>query len=215
MIKPKLNSKIFPLLKGLKDLMGVGMYLLLAGILIEVLTVVVLHWVSFPISIAVRMQIALTFPCVLLCLLGMVWFNNSLNLARIHLLGGENKLVTEGPFNFVRHPLYATLLITLPPLMIIWYADMLLIIPWIVIFVIAHYLVLLEEQRLVKTFGENYKRYREYVPTLLPYKGAGGRRYREHSDIDLRGSDRETPRKSHSEKRRNSGHITSRVMRDR
>jgi hypothetical protein len=53
MIKPKLISKIFPLLKGLKDLLGVGMYLLLAGILIEALTVFVRHWISFPVSLAV------------------------------------------------------------------------------------------------------------------------------------------------------------------
>jgi protein-S-isoprenylcysteine O-methyltransferase Ste14 len=111
----------------------------------------------------------------------MIWFNNSLNLAKVYLQGGEHKLITKGPFNYVRHPLYAILLFTLPPLMIIWYADMLFIIPWVVIFVISQYVVLLEERGLVKAFGEDYKRYREHVPTLLPYKGAGGRRYRKHS----------------------------------
>ena len=27
--------------------------------------------------------------------------------------------------------------------------------------------------------GDDYKNYKEYVPALIPYKGAGGRRYRE------------------------------------
>ena len=182
MITTSPESKILSLLKGFKDLLGVGVHLLLVGFLLEALTIAVRQWVSFPVSLAVGMRIVLTFPCVLLCLLGVVWFNCSLNLVKIHLVGGENKLITYGPFTYVRHPLYATLLITLPPLMIIWYADILFIMPWVVTFIIAHYVVLLEERGLVKTFGEDYKRYQKYVPALLPYKGAEGGRYREHSD---------------------------------
>lgn len=190
-IKPRPKSKLITLLKGFKDLLGVGMHLLLAGFFLEALTIVVQQWVSFPVSLTFGMRIALTFPCGLLCLLGVVWFNSSLNLAKIHLLGEDNKLITNGPFNYVRHPLYATLLITLPPLMIIWYADILFIIPWVLMFIIAHCVVLLEEQGLVRTFGEDYIRYRIYVPALLPYKGAGGRCYREYSDrIALGGSGR-------------------------
>ena len=161
------------------------MHLLLLGFLLEALTVVVRRWVSFPVSLAVGAQVALTLACVLLCLLGVIWFNGSLNLAKIHLLGGENKLVTHGPFNYVRHPLYATLLISLPPLVIIWYADILFIMPWVVMVIIAHYVVLLEERGLVKTFGENYNRYRKYVPALLPYKGAGGRLYHQEPNRRL------------------------------
>jgi len=168
-------------LKGSKDLLGVGLHLLLVGFLLAALTIAVRPWVSFPVSLAVEMRIVLTLPCVLLCLLGVIWFNCSLNLVKVHLVGGENKLITYGPFNYVRHPLYATLLITLPPLMIIWYADILFIMPWAVTFIIAHYVVSLEERGLVETFGEDYKRYQKYVPALLPYKGAGGGRYRKHS----------------------------------
>ena len=176
MTRPK--SKI----KGFKNLLGVGMHLLLVGFLLQALTIAIRQWVSFPISWTVGIQIALTLPCVLLCLSGVVWFNLSLNVIKIHLAGGENKLITYGPFNYVRHPLYATLLTTLPPLMIIWYADILFIVPWVVTFFIAHYVVLREERGLIKTFGQEYKRYQKYVPALLPYKGAGGVRYREHSD---------------------------------
>jgi len=182
MTTPRPKSKLLSFLKGVKDLLGVGMHLLLLGFLLEALTIGVRQWVSFPVSLAVGTRIALTFPCVLLCLLGVVWFNSSLNLAKVHLLGGDNRLITHGPFNYVRHPLYATVLITLPPLMIIWFADILFTIPWVVMVVIAHYAVVLEERGLFKTFGEDYKRYREHVPALLPYKGAGGRRYREHRD---------------------------------
>ena len=178
---PRVNSKMLSLLKRFNNLLGVGLYLLLAGLLLVAMTIIIRQWISFPLSLTVGMQITLTLPCVLLCLFGMVWFNRSLNLAEVHLLGGENKLITHGPFNYVRHPLYATLLITLPPLLIIWYADMLFMMPWVAMVIIAHHIVTLEERGLVKTFGEDYNRYRKYVPTLLPYKGAGGRRYREES----------------------------------
>ena len=165
-----------------KDLLGVGLHLLLLGFLLQVSTIFVRQWVSLPISLTIGTRIVLTLLCVLLCLLGMVWFNCSLNLLKTHLMGKKNKLITHGPFNYVRHPLYATLLITLPPLMIIWYADILFIVPWVVMFVITHHVVLLEERGLVKTFGKDYKRYQKYVPALLPYKGVGGKRYRKHSD---------------------------------
>jgi hypothetical protein len=40
--------------------------------------------------------------------------------------------------------------------------------------------IFLEERGLVNIFGEDYDKYRRFVPALLPYKGAGGKLYREH-----------------------------------
>jgi protein-S-isoprenylcysteine O-methyltransferase Ste14 len=70
-------------------------------------------------------------------------------------------------------------LITIPPLAIVWFSDLLFLIPWVLLVIICHYLVSLEERELIEVFGRDYEAYREYVPALLPYKGAGGRRYRE------------------------------------
>jgi hypothetical protein len=42
--------------------------------------------------------------------------------------------------------------------------------------------VSLEERRLIEIFGEYYEQYQGFVPALLPYKGAGGKCYREHCD---------------------------------
>ena len=110
----------------------------------------------------------------------MIWFSRSLNLIRVHLLAGKHELVTHGPFAYVRHPLYATVLLTIPPLVIVWFSDFLFVIPWVLMLIITHYVVSLEERELIKVFGEDYEKYREYVPALLPYKGNGGQRYREH-----------------------------------
>ncbi len=98
------------------------------------------------------------------------------------MLDEKSKLITHGPFNYVTHPLYATLLLTVPPLLIIWFSDLLFLVPWVVILILSHYVVFLEERGLIKIFGEDYEKYRRFVPPLLPYKGAGGKLYREHCD---------------------------------
>jgi len=176
------TSKGLRLLKGFKNIIGAGLLLLSVGLLLEVITINVRHWISFPVPLTITIRIILTIPCILISVLGAIWFNCSLNLVKIHLLGGENILVTHGPYSYVRHPLYAALLIGLPPLLIIWYADLLFLIPWLLVFIISHYLANLEEQGLIDTFGDDYRNYKKYVPALIPYKGDGGRRYREQSD---------------------------------
>ena len=128
------------------------------------------------------MQAILTVPCVIVCLLGMIWFNLSLNLVKVNLLDEKSKLITHGPFNYVRHPLYSTLLLTIPPLVIIWFSDLLFLIPWVTILILSHYIVFLEERKLIKIFGEDYEKYRRFVSVLLPYRGAGGKLYRKHYD---------------------------------
>ena len=175
------DSKPFSLLRGIAHLLGVGLHLLVLGLFFEGLTLVARQWISFPISLPFGAQIFLTVLCVIACLLGVVWFNRTHNLINVHLLNGKNELITHGPFSYVRHPLYSTLLITIPPLMIIWLLDLLFLVPWVLMFVVSHFVVRFEERGLIQEFGDDYEKYRRFVPALLPYKGAGGRRYREDS----------------------------------
>ncbi|MBN2413267.1 isoprenylcysteine carboxylmethyltransferase family protein [candidate division KSB1 bacterium] len=170
------------LLKRFKNLLGVGPLLLLLGLLIEGLTIVIRQWFSFYVPITFELQIILTVFCVSVWLLGMIWFNRSLDLIKVNLLDEKRKLVTHGPFNYVRHPMYSTLLWTIPPIVMIWFSDLLFLIPWILLFILSHYIVTLEEQKLIEIFGVEYEKYRKFVPLLLPYKGAGGRRYCQQCD---------------------------------
>ena len=176
------KGKIPLLLKRFRNILGVGPHLLLLGFLIEGLTIIAQRWISFPISLTFEKQAILSVPCISVCLLGMIWFNRSLNLIRVNLLDEENKLITHGPFNYVRHPLYSTLLLTILPLVVIWFSDLLFLIPWVVILILSHYIVPLEERGLIKIFGKDYEKYSSFVPPLLPYKGAGGKYYREHCE---------------------------------
>jgi protein-S-isoprenylcysteine O-methyltransferase Ste14 len=123
------SSKPARLVRGIKHLLGVGMHLLILGLFLEGLAVVVHRWLSFPISLTAETQILFTVLCATVCLLGAIWFNRSLDLIKVHLLNGKNELITGGPFTYVRHPLYATLLLAIPPLVIIWSSDLLFFVP--------------------------------------------------------------------------------------
>jgi len=173
------ESAPYSFLRRIQDILGAGIHLLLVGLFLEGLTLVLRRWISFPISLSLEIQLLLTVPCVAACVFGAIWFNRSLNLVRVHLLSGEHELVSHGPFAYVRHPLYSALLLTLPPLVVVWLSDLLFIGPWVLMLVVSHYVVRLEERGLVQVFGQEYERYRWHVPALVPYKGAAGRRYRE------------------------------------
>ena len=166
----------------IKNILGVGGYLLLTGILLEGLTCLLQPFFSLKIAIPKAWQIGLTVLCGATALSGVIWFNRTLNLFKIHFLGGENLLVTHGPFNYVRHPLYAALLLTIPPIFLLWSQDLVYLLPWVIIYIIAHYVIKIEEKGLVQLFGEEYHRYKQFVPVLIPYKGAGGKRYRKSPD---------------------------------
>jgi len=174
MLKSRL--KLFSRIRNLKNMLGIGPHLLLLGLTIEGLTTISQQWVSFPIRLNLETRILLTIPCVVACFLCIIWINRLLNMIRINLLNGQNELITAGPFAYVRHPLYSILMITMPPLLIIWFADLLFFIPWIIIILVFHLVVTIEERRLIDVFGKAYQKYRRYVPALIPCKGAIGKR---------------------------------------
>lgn len=176
---PQHRSRPFSLLARLENLVGAGLHLLLLGLLLEALTLALRQHMSVPISLTFGAQVLLTLPCVAGCLGGALWFHRSLNLVEVHLQEGKRELITHGPFAYVRHPLYSTLLMTIPPLAVVWLSDLLFLIPWGLMLFLSHQVVHLEERRLVQAFGQDYERYRRCVPALLPYRGAGGRCYRE------------------------------------
>lgn len=163
---------------GFRKLWGVGVYLLLIALLVEGTAMFVQQWVSFPFRVTRTIQVGLTVILCCLYVSGMIWFNVSLNLIKVNLLDSERTLVTHGPFSYVRHPLYAILFLTALPLTIVWSADGLFSIAWIVTFLLSHVLVLKEERGLQEEFGDAYTTYRQYVPPLFPYKGNGWKRYR-------------------------------------
>ena len=77
----------------------------------------------------------------------------------------ENRLVIRGMYRFVRHPLYLFSIILL--WLIPWMTDVLLA------FVIASTLYFIigtipEERKLLDIYGDQYRRYQEQVPRIIP-----------------------------------------------
>jgi hypothetical protein len=64
------KSKLVSLIREIKDLLGVGVYLLLIGLFLEGLALVIQQWISFPVSLAFETQILFTLLCTSVCLLG-------------------------------------------------------------------------------------------------------------------------------------------------
>lgn len=82
-------------------------------------------------------------------------------------------LAVRGPYLWVRHPLYSSMLV------LIWSVpdatrDRLLFnLLWTVWIVLG---TRLEERDLVADFGDRYRRYQQTVPMLVPWRGSAGRR---------------------------------------
>ncbi len=87
-----------------------------------------------------------------------------------YLRGTEHKsapLITHGPYRWVRHPLY------LSALLMLWsYPDLsldrlflnLLFVAWLIAG------TLLEERKLLATYGEEYRSYQREVPMMIPWR---------------------------------------------
>lgn len=76
------------------------------------------------------------------------------------------RLVTDGFYQWVRHPLY------LFGLLILWLSPLMTINVLTVISGLTAYVFIgarFEEQRLLREFGEDYRAYRERTPMLIPW----------------------------------------------
>jgi protein-S-isoprenylcysteine O-methyltransferase Ste14 len=90
------------------------------------------------------------------------------------------ELVTDGPYAFIRHPLYLGNFLLMLGFCVIgwaWMPGMLLVA--LILFWIQYYFIIhLEESHLSETFGEEYIKYKAVVPMFLPFKG----KFRPHRD---------------------------------
>jgi protein-S-isoprenylcysteine O-methyltransferase Ste14 len=75
------------------------------------------------------------------------------------------RLITDGLYHYVRHPLYTF------SLLILWFSPNMSLNSLIVYSALTLYVllgILFEERKLLREFGENYEAYRSVTPMLVP-----------------------------------------------
>lgn len=79
----------------------------------------------------------------------------------------SEKLVKEGLQKHIRHPLYAGTILLLVGFLVYMpsWANLISVVISIIYILIG---IQLEEKKLIKTFGEEYREYRKNVPMLIP-----------------------------------------------
>jgi protein-S-isoprenylcysteine O-methyltransferase Ste14 len=80
----------------------------------------------------------------------------------------DTKLVTKGVYRYVRHPLYTGVFLLLPGVFLLRPTFSILLF----VLITAIYIEIgsrLEEQKLIKIFGEDYVRYRNSVKRYFPF----------------------------------------------
>ncbi len=89
----------------------------------------------------------------------------SLGWRRVYLARGE--LVTDGIYNFIRHPQYLGFFLVILGFLIQWPTVLTLAMAPILLFMYRR-LARREEEQLIEQFGENYERYRARVSAFVP-----------------------------------------------
>jgi len=100
--------------------------------------------------------------------LGKQWAVHAVGPSKIEK--AQMFLIREGPYKYIRHPIYAGVILELASLPLIpnsYYAFIFALIVNIPMQLVRMYY---EEKTSLKKFGENYIKYRKEVPAFLPFK---------------------------------------------
>lgn len=83
----------------------------------------------------------------------------------------EHEFVRTGPFRWVRHPAYFSMILELLAIGLILGAPLALLVAYALLAPVLRRRIRLEEEALRLKFGPAYEAYLRQVPALIPYKG--------------------------------------------
>jgi len=156
----------------------------LIDILIAVLALPLMVIVVIPLSLHATLPMQLTEPIfefhgqfILAIIIGLIGFALLYAANLLFVRQGQGtlapwsppkKLVVQGPYQYMRHPMISGVLLILLGELI--YLSSWAAVIWFFFFLAANliYIPLLEEKILLQRFGEEYQRYREQVPSWIP-----------------------------------------------
>jgi protein-S-isoprenylcysteine O-methyltransferase Ste14 len=113
----------------------------------------------------------------LLCVAGIYWLFSSIGsgITPTSATRSEHKLVTQGPYRWVRHPLYtigASIFLALGMIADNWFIAALGILAFIAMAIRTPK----EEANLIEKFGDDYREYMKHTGRFLPKVGSGRKR---------------------------------------
>ncbi len=79
-----------------------------------------------------------------------------------------NKLITDGPFQFIRHPLYSALIYSATGSLALWQYSWGLLVSVLPVSLFWSWNVIKEEKYMINKFGKEYKNYMETTGQFLP-----------------------------------------------
>ncbi len=82
----------------------------------------------------------------------------------------NHQFIQEGPFRFVRHPAYTSMIMEILAVCVILEAPISLATALILFLPVLRKRIRIEETELTKKFGEAYADYKKRVPALIPIK---------------------------------------------
>jgi protein-S-isoprenylcysteine O-methyltransferase Ste14 len=80
----------------------------------------------------------------------------------------EKRLLTQGVYGWTRNPMYAAFILFLIPAVSLLMNDVLLLLASPVMYAVFRISIAKEETYLRQRFGDDYRRYAEQVPRLIP-----------------------------------------------
>jgi protein-S-isoprenylcysteine O-methyltransferase Ste14 len=149
---------------GLRATMGLSLLLML---ILHAAAPRWMEWAAIPVPTLFRwLGAGLGIACAL-----MIWWvfdSIGSNISETVLTKRDHQLVTNGPYRWIRHPLYSVALIEIFALSLIagsWPLASMCLIGWLAF---RWVVIPIEETRLVAAFGREYEQYRAQTGALVP-----------------------------------------------
>lgn len=81
-------------------------------------------------------------------------------------------LITAGPYKFLRHPYYLSVMLELCGIALLLNSLRAIIFIFLIQAPLLYKRIVVEESELIKKFGEQYFLYKKQIPAILPFRGS-------------------------------------------
>lgn len=140
---------------------------LLAVLLLYIFYPQAIAWSQFNLALWLRVLGAI-FATACIPIILLVFRNIGANISETVLTKKGHELVTSGPYRWVRHPLYATSLFLMLSLGLVAQSWFILAYGVAGLIVFRFVVIPAEEENLIASFGDSYRRYQSRTGTIFP-----------------------------------------------